>query len=166
MAKIPFIKESKGSIVQVATGKALHFQHNPESISDSKSPNVANITVPGFSHQKHHYVSGGARTISFDLKIAYDGTDVNKVKNQVNWLMSLCYPEYDNKGFMKYSNSEVILNFGDTYKNKRCIVKSVGVKYTNWFEPRKLIPLEATVSIKLEEDSDTAISSSSIERGV
>ena len=45
--------------------KYVTLQYWPESISDSKSSNFANIELPGQSQPLYHFIGGGPRTVSF-----------------------------------------------------------------------------------------------------
>jgi hypothetical protein len=51
----------------MVTRESLEFQYNPDEIADEKSADFATIKVPGMSHPRYQYVSGGARCIVFKL---------------------------------------------------------------------------------------------------
>lgn len=163
----------KGFLVEERTGKIIYFQHNPERIQDTRTPQYANIVVPGISHPKHHYINGGVREISFQLYLRYGGDagspwggGVTFVKYVTNWLRSLTYPTHNNKGFLQHPPSRVLLNFGRLYPNVPCVVTGVDIEYTEWFDPEQLVPLEAYVDIVLEEDIEKSVSRSTVLTGV
>ena len=99
------------------------FQYFPEKITDSKSVDYASKTIPGGSHPIYTFISGGERTITFDVIFANDENpdagaslknfltgkanfsplslgkirpDVVDIKEAVKWLRSFLYPEYKN----------------------------------------------------------------------
>ena len=74
------------------TGQRLTFQHNPNDIVDEKSTAYAAIKIPGLSHPRYQYVAGESRKIRFQL-LFFEGP----VKESVEWLRSLLYPEHDGK---------------------------------------------------------------------
>jgi len=131
----------KGCLVDVETRERLEFQYNPSEIGDSKSSKYADITVPGISHPRHQYISGGNRQITFKLSF-FKGN----VKEKVNWLQSLLYPEHSGS-VLKSPPHRVIFIFGELYPEVVCIVRSVKARYFNLFETETLIPQQAEVDI-------------------
>lgn len=105
-----------------AVGDLQAFQYFPEKISDSKGVEYASRTVPGGSHPIYTFISGGERTLSFDVifandknpepptltglfsgKAAFDASsnarqDVSEgtssIPEAIKWLRSFLYPEF------------------------------------------------------------------------
>jgi len=136
---------TKGYLVEAETQEIFEFQYNPSTISDEKSSAYATIKIPGMSHPRYQFISGEARKIQFTLKLFG-----KNVKKNASWLQSLQYPEYEN-GVLKKTPHPVIFILGDLYPGTTCIVRSVKVIYSKLFDKESLLPLNAEVSITLEE---------------
>lgn len=145
-------KAISGYLVDVKTNEKLEFQYNPENISDSKSTDYATIKIPGMSHPRYQYVSGGSRQINFRL-----GLFMDDVQKKVSWLQSLQYPTHEGT-VLKNSPHRVLLVLGDLYTGLECIVKQVKVSYFGLFEPETLLPKQAEVDISLEEYVNESVS--------
>lgn len=173
MSFIKPVEPIKGFLVEYDTGKVIKFQYNPEQIEDSRSPQYANIVVPGISHPKHHFINGGVRQISFQLYLRYGGNAGSPwgkgkyyVKYVTNWLRALTYPKYDASKQINKAPSKVLFSFGRLYRNLPCVIVGCKIRYTNWFDPEELAPLEAYVDLVLEEDIETSISRNTVLTGV
>jgi len=136
--------EIHGYLVDIVTRERLEFQYNPSEIGESKSAQYIDIKVPGISHPRHQYIAGGSRQISFSLSF-FKGN----VKEKVNWLQSLLYPEHSGS-VLKSPPHRVIFIFGELYPEVVCIVRSVKIRYFNLFQ-ENLVPQQAEVDIVLEE---------------
>lgn len=134
-----------GYLVDLATNDRLEFQYNPDTITDSKGTDYATIKIPGMSHPRYQYVSGGARQINFRL-----GLFMRDVQKKVSWLQSLQYPTHE-KTMLKNAPHRVLLVVGDLYPGVECIVKQVKVNYFGLFDPATLLPQQAEVDLALEE---------------
>jgi len=143
--------EIKGYIVDVENRERLEFQYNPSEITDSKSCLYANIKVPGISHPRYQYISGGNRRITFTLSF-FKGN----VKEKVNWLQSLLYPEHSGSA-LKSPPHRVIFIFGELYPEVVCIVRSVKVRYFGLFDQQGLAPQQAEVEVVLDEWLDSSV---------
>lgn len=141
----------KGYLIDVQTGKRLIFQLNPSEISDDKSTSYAAIKIPGMSHPRYQYVSGEARRISFKLEL-FKG----QVKQQVDWLRSLQYPEHTGS-LLTSAPHRVLLFFGSLYPGIICIVTQVKIRYFSLFDKDNLLPQRAEVEISLEEYKEHSV---------
>jgi len=140
----------RGMIVDVVNNKNLIFTINPEQISDTKSTNYAEITIPGMSHPRYQYVSGGKRTISLLINLWYGEYDRREeVHEKILWFQSLLYPEHS-ETTRKHAPHRIRFQYGD-YLSVECLVKSVEVLSKDLFDPKTLQPLRADVRIILEE---------------
>lgn len=135
-----------GYLIDIEDRERLEFQYNPNEIVDDKSVQFADIAIPGVSHPRHQYVSGGNRRITFRLFFF-----MGDVKKRVSWLQSLMYPEHYGT-VLKSPPHRVILVFGELYPEVVCIVRNVKVRYFSLFDRQNLAPLQAEVDIVLDED--------------
>jgi hypothetical protein len=151
----------------------LTFQFNPESVSDNKAVNYADqqgdlCTAPG-----KVYTGGGARTISFDLKLhgMEQGTNQlipigldNGIQTELAKLRSFLYPMEDAWG----SLSAV---FGDTPSGKRlaapptcifgfgtkileCVLTDVSITETQFNSYLAPVRAEVKVTLAVIEEVD------------
>jgi hypothetical protein len=141
----------KGYLVDADNGERLEFQYNPNNISDEKSTSYAAIKIPGMSHPRYQYVAGEPRRIVFKIEL-FKGP----VKQQVDWLRSLQYPEHAGS-MLKNAPHRVILIFGDLYPGVTCIVQQVKARYFGLFDQTNLAPQRAEVDITLEEVVDQSV---------
>lgn len=143
-------KPRQGYLVDTITGERLTFPINPAEITDDKAAAYANIKVPGLSHPRYQFIAGEARRISFKLEL-FKGP----VKQQVNWLRSLLYPERSG-ALLKCAPHRVLFFFGTVYPGVPCIVTQVKVRYFGLFES-SLLPQRAEVEITLEEYREQSV---------
>ena len=104
-------------LVDVETGQRLEFQYNPNDIVDEKSTAYAAIKIPGLSHPRYQYVAGEPRKITFQLRF-FKGP----VKESVDWLRSLLYPEHAGTTLANAPH-KVLFLFGDLYPGVLCVVR-------------------------------------------
>jgi len=129
----------QGRLIDVETRESFHFQYNPSEISDTHPPRWVDLEIPGMSHPRQQFVSGGARTIAFTLHLVRTTQDVAEVATQVSWLRSLTYPEYE-QGKVKRGPHRVLLDMGGLYLGVECVVRTVNVRYMGFFEADTLYP--------------------------
>jgi len=146
----------KGYLVDADTGDRLEFQYNPNNISDEKSTSYAAVKIPGMSHPRYQYVAGEPRRIVFKVELFKES-----VKQKVDWLRSLQYPEHAGS-MLKNAPHRVVLIFGDLYPGVTCIVRMVKARYFGLFDQTKLAPQRAEVDITLEEVVDQSVNWSEV----
>ena len=130
----------------------LTFQYNPSRIEDSRAPNWSAIDIPGMSHPKYQFVSGGERKVTFTLEFFRMTTKLDEVQKKIRFLQSLTYPQFDgNRTTLTEAPPIVVFNYGQYYKNFRAIVTDVKVLTEKMYDPVTLQPLYASVSIELTE---------------
>ena len=151
-------KQISGYLVDLDTGERLAFPYNPNDISDEKGTDYAAVKIPGMSHPRYQYVAGEARRIAFKIEL-FKGP----VREQVQWLRSLLYPEHAGT-MLKNAPHRVLLLFGDLYPGVVCVVRSVKARYFHLFDRDALLPQRAEVEIVLEEQTDRSISWSEARR--
>ena len=144
----------KGYLVDADTGERLEFQYNPNNISDEKSTSYAAIKIPGMSHPRYQYIAGEPRRIVFKIELFKDS-----VKQKVDWLRSLQYPEHAGS-MLRNAPHRVVLIFGDLYPGVTCVVRMVKARYFGLFDQTNLTPQRAEVDITLEEVVDQSINGS------
>ncbi len=145
-------KNLVGYLVDVENRERLEFQYNPNEIGDDKSSHYAEVKIPGISHPKYQFVSGGIRQVSFKLSL-FKG----EIKQQVAWLQSLLYPEHSGTT-LKSAPHRVIFILGELYPGVTCIVRNVKARYFNLFDQNSLAPQQAEVDVTLEEWVDKSVS--------
>jgi len=142
----------------------LQFGYIPEEISDSKSANYNLIDIPGRSEPIISYMNSSPRELSLHLIfMAGVGQDKHtatgdsssitednpqRVKQKVDWLRSLVYPDYSAAGIVRPPH-RVLLSIGNLIKSV-CITMSVSAVYkAPWDE--NLLPYIAEVDITFNE---------------
>jgi hypothetical protein len=145
-------------LVDLITNERLEFQYNPENISDSKTTDYATIKIPGLSHPRYQYVSGGARQINFKISLF-----MKDVKKTVEWIQALQYPTHEGT-MLKNAPHRVLLVVGDLYPGLECVVKQVKATYFGLFDPASLLPQQADVDLSLEEFVSASVSFGSIRK--
>jgi hypothetical protein len=144
-------EEIKGYLVDAETRERLEFQYNPGEIGDDKAAHFADLKVPGISHPKHQFISGGNRRITFKLFL-FKGD----VKQRVAWLQSLLYPEHSG-AMLKSSPHRVIFIFGELYPGVVCLVRRVKARYLSLFDRNSLAPQQAEVEVTLDEWAEESV---------
>jgi len=86
-------------ILDTVIGDQFIFQFIPETIEDDKGSNWALYDILGRSSPLRGYKSGPSRTISFTVRMwasptAADGRSPGKVKQDMDFLLALPYPDY------------------------------------------------------------------------
>ena len=138
-------------LVDVETGQRLEFQYNPNDIVDEKSTAYAAIKIPGLSHPRYQYVAGEPRKIIFQMRF-FKGP----VKESVDWLRSLLYPEHAGT-MLESAPHRVLFLFGDLYPGVLCVVRQVKVRFFHMFDRDSLRPQHAEVDVVLEEYVDESV---------
>ena len=140
------VTENLGALVDTESAERITFDINPDSFTDSKSNDFAEIPIPGMSHPRLQFTNGSTRTLSFTLYLHYGATD--DVPKAIRLLQSWLYPEYDS-GHLKKAPSRLLLIFGDTWPDEQWVMQSCNIT-------RKLFDKElncsfAEVSVELAE---------------
>ena len=139
----------KGMIVDIETGDKVEFQYNPPEISDSQGANWVEINVPGMSHPRVQFTSGGVRELSFTVEFSEEN-----VKKKVNFLQSLVYPEHAGS-LLKNAPHKALFVFGTLY-NLVCILRSVKARYHGNFT-QQLEPKQASIDLVLHEFTEKSV---------
>lgn len=144
----------RGSIVDVTTAESLEFTFNPEEISELDGAEWAKQKVQGVHHPRLQYGSGRGRQVSLVLRLY--GPHKNKtVRQQVNWLRSLAYPDLEIDAVPHRPPHRVILNLGNLYRRETWVVEDVNVEWGQ-FTP-DLEPITAVVKLTLTEHRVAAV---------
>jgi len=151
-------KEITAYLIDADTGEYLAFQYNPDDIVDEKSTAYAAIKIPGMSHPRYQYVAGEPRRINFKL-VFFKGP----VKESVDWLRSLLYPEHEGT-MLKNAPHRVLFLFGDLYPGVLCVVRQVKARFFHMFDRESLLPQRAEAEIQLEEYVDRSVNYAEVRR--
>ena len=151
----------------------LTFQFNPESLSDNKGVTYADTqgdlcTAPGKT-----YTGGGARTISFSIKLhgMEQGTNKlipigldNGIQTELAKLRSFLYPMEDAWGSLasvfgdepqgKRLASPPTCNFGFGLKILECVVTDIQITETQFNSYLAPVRADVTVTLAVIEDGD------------
>ncbi len=149
-------KEITAYLVDVDTGDYLDFQYNPNDIVDEKSTAYAAIKIPGMSHPALPVRRRGAAQDRLQ-----GGCSRGPVKESVDWLRSLLYPEHAGT-MLKNAPHRVIFMFGDLYPGVLCVVRQVKARFFHMFDRDNLLPQHAEVDVVLEEYIDQSVDCSEV----
>jgi hypothetical protein len=144
-------KVTKGFLVDIVTQESLKFQYNPNEITLTRTPNWASTEIPGMSFNQLQWISGGERKFSFKLDFFFDSSDRYSIAKKLDWIESLTFPDYSGTTNFKRGAHPILFNFGELYKNVRCVVTSFEAKPFYMFDPKSLLPLRAEVNLQLSE---------------
>jgi hypothetical protein len=172
--------------IEVLPPLIVTFQFNPASIRDTKEPRFSEGTCrlagPGASRS---YTGGGARTISFDLKLdgLEEGTNPlipgpldNGISTELAKLRSFVYPQADawalvNALFGTDEGQRITAPprayFGFGLKILECVVTSINITETQFNS--LLAPVRADVSVTLvvvEEDDNLLYEADKLHRNL
>lgn len=154
----------------------LQFGYIPEEISESKTANYNLIDIPGRSEPIYAYMNSSPREISLHIMfvagIGQDKTvntgnstiedDAVMVKQKVDWLRSLVYPDYSVAGIVRPPH-RILVSIGNLIKSI-CITTSVSPVYkAPWDE--SLLPYIAEVDISFQEVNEVPYGSTDIKAG-
>lgn len=159
------------------TGGFKAFQYFPEKVSDSKSVDYSQKSVPGASHPIYTFISGGERTITFDAIFVDDAgptsasdllsggktfsvkdadkRDIQDIESAIKWLRYCMYPSYKS-GVAKapplvvlYLPNSGIIGTGNYTDSIVGILRRADVTYEAFYRNGK--PRIAVVSIEIVE---------------
>lgn len=136
--------EQQGGLIDAETGVRVMFDFNPDTIEDNKSTDFAEISIPGMSHSRLQFTSGGARTLSFTIYLHYGATD--NVANTIKTLQSWLYPEYDGERLIQ-APSKLLLVFGDTWPDELWVLRSCNITRKRFNKNLECILAEADIEL-------------------
>jgi len=164
MGTPPRIIEDQCWIFDTVTKDKVVFQMMPE-VSDSKSVNWNPIDIVGRSHPLLAYNSSGPRTFSFTLTFfahasVRDDRSIEQISSELNWLMSLAYPDYG--GGQVRPPHKCILKLGKQIVWP-VVAQDISISYKSMWA--KNLPVHAEVSCTFLESAMNAISYSQVRGG-
>lgn len=150
-----------------STYSTFAFPMNPESISDSVSPEWAEFRSPGQNRPLYQFAHGGAREVSFTLHFFFEDRDRRKIRDQIQVLQSLARRPLTGNSTHTATGSPPAVNFffGEFFKGERFIVSKVDAQAHTLFDPALLLPLRAEVNIVLLEAPDPTQPPSQVRMG-
>ena len=130
--------------------QVLKFQYNPNRIKDESSAKYASHNIAGLHHPQYQYAGGEGRKLSFDLELFGPDQEGKEVKERVQHLISLTYPDIIGESIQNRAPELQVLNLGRLYRNFVCHVSTVSATYENYFTA-EFKAQKAIVSISLVE---------------
>lgn len=143
--------EQAGAFVDFETGDRVEWSCNPENFADSDSTDYARHSIPGMSGPKHQFSCGGARTLSFTLRLHY-GME-NDVEAAIKKLRAWLYGEYEKKK-LKKGPHRILVSFGNNWPDEKWLMTSVDVQGRMY--DKALTCIAAEVSVTLEEYTESS----------
>ena len=140
------VTENLGALVDTESGARITFDLNPDSFTDNKNTEFAEIPIPGMSHPRLQFTNGSTRTVSFTLYLHYGATQ--DVPKAIRTLQAWLYPEYDG-GRLKRAPSRLLLIFGNTWPDEQWVLRTCNVTRQRF--DRELNCNFAEVSVELAE---------------
>ncbi len=138
--------ETTGMLVDVDDGSRLEWEFNPESFVDSDEANFARIGIPGMSHPRIQFSSGGERTLSFVLRLHYSRN--KDVAAAIRKLRSWLYAEYSG-GRLAKAPHRLLVQYGGNWEDEKWVLTKVAVGYQRF--DREGNPLLSDVAVELLE---------------
>lgn len=138
--------EQNGAIVDYETGMRVTWSCNPETFTDTDSAEYARHTIPGMSGPRHQFTGGGARTLTFQLRLHY-GME-RDVETAIRCLRAWLYGDYQKKK-LKNGPHRLLISFGDNWRDEKWLMTSVEV-FGRLYD-KNLTCIAADVSVTLEE---------------
>ena len=135
-----------GALVDSEYKNSVTFDINPDSISDDKQTNFANIEIPAMSHPRLQFTAGNERTLAFTVYLHHGAT--KNVPAAIKCLQSWLYPEYQN-GKLSKAPEKLLLVFGTTWQGILWVMKSCNVSMRRF--DRELNCVFAQADIELSE---------------
>jgi len=136
--------EQQGGLVDVDTGERVMFDFNPDTIQDDKGTEFAEISIPGMSHPRLQFTSGGSRTLSFTVYLHYGETV--SVPDMIRRLQSWLYPEYE-AGQLDKAPAKLLLVFGDTWPDELWLLRSCNISRKRFDKNLECILAEAAIEL-------------------
>ena len=138
------VTENLGALIDTESAARITFDINPETFEDSKSTELAEISIPGMSHPRLQFTNGNSRTVSFSLALHYGAT--NDVPAAIKLLQSWLYPEYNN-GHLKKAPSRLLLVVGDTWPDEKWVMQSCNITHKRFDKELNCIFAEASIEL-------------------
>lgn len=149
-----YVKPQPGSLVDTVTGEVFEFTYNPASVGVTEGAEYAEMQVQGVHHPRYQYAGGKGRVLNFSLTL-YGPHGGRSVREQVNWLRSLAYPDLEIDAVPHRPPHRVILNLGQLYRRLVCVVVDTNHTWQE-FTP-ELEPIKAEVALTLNEFKARAV---------
>jgi hypothetical protein len=143
--------EMPGAFIDFDGGGRVDWSCNPEMFNDTDSTEFAEHGIPGMSGPKLQFSHGGARLLSFTLRLHY-GLEKN-VDTAVKTLRSWLYGDYGS-GKLTKAPHRLLISFGDNWPHEKWVMRSVEVAGRLYDKDLKC--LAADVSVSLQEHIDTS----------
>lgn len=166
MSEAPRLIEKDCFLRVAGGGGTIYFQMMPE-ITDSKSVNWNMVDVVGRSHPLLGYTSSSCRTFSFSLEFfahasQRDNRPISQIKQEIDLLMSLTYPDYGSGSVLP--PKKCILKLGNMVVFP-VVAQDISVTYHTLWDKASGLPIHASVSCTFIEAHNNPISYTQIKSG-
>ena len=136
----------------------LKVQYMPKAISYSRSANIQRVDIVGRNDKLNQY-KGGDTSLSFSLDFYAIEEGFEDAKRNINWLKSMTYSNQD------APPSRIKIVLGDVFDNEVWVLKSVGVKYSNFQPANGWLPRYATAKLSFVLDTSFDLFAEQIRNG-
>jgi len=136
--------------------KRLMIQFVPETISAPRTASIQNFAIVGRNNEILNYTTG-SETLNLNLEFLSTDDSRRDAWDAVNWLKACTANDGRST---KYKN--VLLLFGDFFKNESWIISSVNPDFSHFSADHKWMPLRCKVGVTFVLDPDRNFSSTDI----
>lgn len=139
-----------GFIVDTVTGEKMAFQYNTIG-SESGGAEYESHKCLGRSVPQPHYMGGKERTLELPIVYTMEAFTRDDVKENVRWLQSLAYPDYNDDDELSLAPHPVVVVQGQLYSQDLWIVRDYNIRWGDALDPISQLPSEATITLSLVE---------------
>lgn len=139
----------KATITNLNTGDQIKVMFNPEEYSLDASSTIAEIGIPGLKQPPIQYVRGNARVLKMEL--FFDTFEAKSdVREATRRITALLNPDVDGKAPPK-----LLFSWGGL--NIKCVLESVGQRFTMFLNDGTPVRARLSVSFKEYEEVETEV---------
>ena len=149
------------AFLDLTSGEQNVLTLNPNEIKDGSAPKAESTPVPGGSHPQIGIGAGGARMITFKLRIArtQEIERLTYVRDQISWFKSVLSP-YPISSFQQFTWTPLQFRWGDLY-DLPVVLRGFDTTFLH-FRPEDALPEFADADFRLEEVAPETITSPEI----
>lgn len=122
----------------------IPFFYNPIEIGDEKATDYAEVKALGYPDPHYHFISGGGRTITFNLHLNDNILQYGTLELYIKQIRQLQYPRRE-VGMIKSSPSTVVLIFGPLIVKGKIVNTNILRQRFGEFLNLKEVTIEITI---------------------